>query len=248
MSTEVDAVTSGGMADAIARVAAIRSSLASLTGAGSTTAIGSTDTSTGTFEAALSRAVSSFPTPGASAAASVQPAAYANPSTSSAAGASPVAAVTPTSGTSGATATDTTGRAGLGRGAWVLPVHGVVTSPFGMRTHPVTGVRKLHTGTDFAATAGTQVGAAAAGKVISAGWEAGNGNTVVIDHGSGISTKYAHASKLLVDPGDRVSAGQAVIEVGSTGLATGPHLHLEVRENGQPVDAVPWLRARGVDV
>ena len=125
---------------------------------------------------------------------------------------------------------------------WVLPVQGPVTSPFGMREHPVTGVYKLHTGTDFAAPTGEPIGAARDGVVRSAGWQSGNGNTVVIDHGDGVSTLYGHASTLLVQPGQRVSAGQAIAKVGETGLATGPHLHLEVRVDDRPVDPMRWLR------
>jgi murein DD-endopeptidase MepM/ murein hydrolase activator NlpD len=117
-----------------------------------------------------------------------------------------------------------------------------------MRTHPVTGVYKLHTGADFAAATGTRIGAAHAGVVRAAGWQNGNGNTVVIDHGNGVSTLYGHGSKLLVKPGDRVEAGQAVALAGSTGYATGPHLHLEVRKDDKPMDPLPWLRRHGVSV
>ena len=131
---------------------------------------------------------------------------------------------------------------------WRLPVDGRLTSPFGMRTHPVTGVYKLHTGADFAAATGTPIGAARAGVVRSAGWQNGNGNTVVIDHGNGVSTLYGHASELLVKPGQRVAAGEAVAKAGSTGYATGPHLHLEVRKEDKPIDPLPWLRRHGVKV
>ena len=131
---------------------------------------------------------------------------------------------------------------------WTLPVDGRVTSKFGMRKHPVTGVYKLHTGTDFAASTGTPIGAASGGVVKSAGWQSGYGNTVVIDHGNGVSTMYAHASALLVKPGQQVAPGEAVAKVGSTGLSTGPHLHFEVREDDKPVDPQPWLRKHGVAV
>ncbi len=130
--------------------------------------------------------------------------------------------------------------------AWVLPVDGRVTSEYGMRTHPVTGVYKLHTGTDFAAPEGTPIRAASGGVVRSAGWQNGNGNTVVVDHGGGVSTLYAHASALLVKPGQRIEAGESIAKVGSTGYSTGPHLHLEVRRDDKPVDPGPWLRRHGV--
>jgi murein DD-endopeptidase MepM/ murein hydrolase activator NlpD len=117
-----------------------------------------------------------------------------------------------------------------------------------MRTHPVTGVYKLHTGADFAAPTGTPVGAAHAGVVRSAGYQGGNGSTVVIDHGNGISTLYGHASKVLVKPGQRVEAGDTIMKAGSTGYATGPHLHLEVRRDDKPMDPLPWLRRHGVKV
>ncbi|WP_231127260.1 M23 family metallopeptidase [Motilibacter aurantiacus] len=131
---------------------------------------------------------------------------------------------------------------------WARPVDGRVTSKFGMRTHPVTGVYKLHTGTDFAAPMGSPIGAASGGTVKSAGWQSGYGNTVVIDHGNGITTMYAHASELLVKPGQRVEPGDTVAKAGSTGLSTGPHLHFEVREDDKPVDPQPWLRRHGVQV
>ena len=107
---------------------------------------------------------------------------------------------------------------------WQLPVTGRVTSPFGMRVHPVTGVYKLHTGTDFAAATGTPIHAASVGVVRSAGYLTGDGNSVIIDHGDGISTLYGHASELDAKPGDRVQAGQVIAKAGATGYATGPHL------------------------
>lgn len=114
-----------------------------------------------------------------------------------------------------------------------------------MRTHPVTGEYKLHSGTDVAGTRGTPIRAASSGVVLRAQWEAGNGNTVTIDHGDGVITRYAHTSQMLVEPGERVEPGDAVARVGSTGLATGPHLHFEVRRRDAAVDAATWLGARG---
>ncbi len=112
------------------------------------------------------------------------------------------------------------------------PVQGRVTSAFGWRTQPVTKKSELHQGIDIAAPSGRAVTAAAAGKVIFSGWNGGYGNLVTVDHGSGIVTKYAHLSKRSVAKGASVSAGQTIGLVGSTGLSTGPHLHFEVRIDG----------------
>lgn len=127
-------------------------------------------------------------------------------------------------------------------GGWVQPVPGRVTSAFGPRRHPVTGVDKLHAGADFAAASGTPISAASAGVVRSAGWRTGYGNTVEIEHGDGIRTRYAHAATVLVEPGQRVRTGEVIATAGSTGMVTGPHLHLEVRADNTPIDPVTWLR------
>lgn len=126
-------------------------------------------------------------------------------------------------------------------GAWVRPVPGRITSGFGPRTHPILGYVRMHTGADFTAPYGQEIRAAQSGRVILAGRFGGYGNTVVIDHGDGIATLYAHQSDLSVSYGDVVDAGQRVGFVGSTGLSTGPHLHFEVRVNGTPVDPVQYL-------
>ncbi|WP_156869440.1 M23 family metallopeptidase [Sporichthya polymorpha] len=153
---------------------------------------------------------------------------------------------------SGSSATEPT--AGLpssspaGADPWVSPLPGRVTSDFGMRTHPITGKYKLHTGTDVAGTAGAPIRAASSGVVVEAEWEAGNGNTVTIDHGDGVITRYAHTSQMLVEPGERVGAGDVIARVGSTGLATGPHLHFEVRRRGTALDPEVWLGARGTSL
>jgi murein DD-endopeptidase MepM/ murein hydrolase activator NlpD len=131
---------------------------------------------------------------------------------------------------------------------WVSPLNGRVTSEFGMRTHPVTGVYKLHTGTDVAAAAGTSIRAASSGVVVGAEWEQGNGNTITIKHDDGVTSRYAHTSEMLVAAGDRVEVGDVVARVGSTGLATGPHLHFEVRSRGKPIDAETWLGDRGANL
>lgn len=121
------------------------------------------------------------------------------------------------------------------------PVQGKITSPFGYRTHPILKTKELHTGIDIAAKSGTTVVAANAGTVIKSGWNNSYGNLLMLDHGGSIVTLYAHNSSLLVKVGDVVSKGQAVSKVGSTGMSTGPHLHFEVRVNGQYKNPMEWL-------
>lgn len=135
----------------------------------------------------------------------------------------------------------------LPEGTWVL------TSPFGMRVHPITGERKMHTGTDFAATDGTPILAAADGTVTVAEFSGGYGGLIVIEHtidGRTVATAYAHMwqSGIRVRRGDRVSAGQHIGDVGSSGMSTGAHLHFEVRPggtNGEAIDAAAWLNEHG---
>jgi murein DD-endopeptidase MepM/ murein hydrolase activator NlpD len=124
--------------------------------------------------------------------------------------------------------------------AW--PVDGPVTSPFGYRIHPILGVRKLHTGIDIDAPSGAAIGAAAAGKVILAQTYGGYGRAVVVDHGGGLTTLYAHQSEIAVSVGQVVDRGQVLGYVGCSGSCTGPHLHFEVRVNGVPVDPLSYLR------
>lgn len=121
-------------------------------------------------------------------------------------------------------------------GGFIRPVEGSITSGYGMRFHPILRKNKLHTGIDIGARSGTSVKAAASGVVIISGWMHAYGNTVVIDHGGGVSTLYAHCSSLDVRVGQEVKQGQTIAKVGSTGWSTGPHLHWEVRRNGQPVN------------
>lgn len=131
------------------------------------------------------------------------------------------------------------GRARLLRpwtGRFIRPVSGGITSGFGMRFHPILHRYRMHTGVDFAASSGTPIRAAAGGEVVMASYMRGYGNTVVIDHGGGVTTLYAHCSALLVREGQTVRQGQVIARVGSTGLSTGPHLHFEVRQNGTPVN------------
>lgn len=121
-------------------------------------------------------------------------------------------------------------------GAMIWPASGPVTSPFGWRTHPIFGTQRYHSGIDIGADYGDTVSAADGGVVIFAGWMGGYGYAVIIDHGNGISTLYAHNSELAVGEGQQVRKGQTISYIGSTGYSTGPHLHFEVRENGTPVN------------
>jgi murein DD-endopeptidase MepM/ murein hydrolase activator NlpD len=114
-----------------------------------------------------------------------------------------------------------------------LPIRGAWdSSTFGWRTDPITGQRAMHEGVDFTADIGTPITAAAAGVVITAERHAEYGNMIEIDHGDGLTTRYAHASRLLVNAGEVVKRGEKIAEVGSTGRSTGPHLHFEVRVDG----------------
>ena len=122
------------------------------------------------------------------------------------------------------------------RGPFLQPVSGSIVSGFGYRRHPILGGVRFHYGVDIAAPFGTTICAAADGVVVFAGWRRAYGNTVIIDHGNGLATLYAHCSELLVSEGAVVRQGQPIARVGSTGLATGPHLHFEVRRYGEPVN------------
>ncbi len=123
--------------------------------------------------------------------------------------------------------------------AW--PVNGRVTSPFGYRTHPIFGTKKLHTGIDIGVGYGTPIKAATNGTVILAQTYGGYGRATVIDHGGGLSTLYAHQSSIIVKVGQQVELGQVIGYVGCTGYCTGPHLHFEVREDGTPVNPMKYL-------
>jgi murein DD-endopeptidase MepM/ murein hydrolase activator NlpD len=120
---------------------------------------------------------------------------------------------------------------------------GWFSSNFGFRIDPFTGQRAYHDGIDFPAERGTPIQAAASGKVVFAGTQPEYGKMVDIDHGNGLVTRYAHASRLLVKEGDVVVAGQPIAAVGSTGRSTGPHLHFEVRQNGAPQNPARFLHA-----
>jgi murein DD-endopeptidase MepM/ murein hydrolase activator NlpD len=129
----------------------------------------------------------------------------------------------------------------LGNGPLIPPNDGEITSGFGWRKHPILGYERFHSGIDFGANYGSVIQAAQAGIVIFAGWYGGYGNTVIINHGGSITTLYGHASQLYVTEGQTVQAGEAIAAVGSTGLSTGPHLHFEVRRDGEPVDPMAYL-------
>jgi murein DD-endopeptidase MepM/ murein hydrolase activator NlpD len=124
----------------------------------------------------------------------------------------------------------------------VWPAKGGVTSGFGMRRHPILRTFRMHSGVDIAAPRGAAVAAAEAGIVLHSGVLGGYGKTVIIDHGGGVSTLYAHCDTLYVGEGQTVTRGQTIARVGSTGLSTGPHLHFEVRVNGAPKDPLAWVK------
>jgi len=135
--------------------------------------------------------------------------------------------------------------------AWPTPGFYRVTSPYGYRIHPIFGTRKLHTGIDIGRNLdpprsidGAAIVASGDGTVVYAGYRGGYGNTVMIDHGNGVVTLYAHqqAGGITVSDGQSVVKGQRIGTVGSTGYSTGPHLHFEVRVNGSPVDPMGYLR------
>jgi murein DD-endopeptidase MepM/ murein hydrolase activator NlpD len=131
-------------------------------------------------------------------------------------------------------------------GRFIAPVIAAITSGFGLRFHPIFHTHRMHTGVDFGARYGAAVHAADGGRVIQSGWGGGYGKMVIINHGTqngrNLSTLYAHMSSTAVFPGQQVSKGQVVGYVGSTGFATGPHLHFEVRIDGRPVNPLGYLR------
>jgi murein DD-endopeptidase MepM/ murein hydrolase activator NlpD len=126
-----------------------------------------------------------------------------------------------------------------------MPVPGRMTSGFGERFHPILGYERMHTGVDLAAAMGTPIVAAADGRVVSAGWHGGYGQLVAIAHTGGIETMYGHMSRIVAWSGEMVRQGQLIGYVGATGLATGPHLHYEVRKDGRPVNPMSFKMAGG---
>lgn len=125
---------------------------------------------------------------------------------------------------------------------WPTPGYTKITCPYGMRIHPVTKVYSMHTGVDIGVPSGVKILSCNGGKVLKSEYNSAYGNYVLIDHGGGISTLYAHMSKRSVKAGSTVKRGQQLGLVGTTGLSTGPHLHLEVRKNGKTVDPMSYFK------
>ncbi|MBR5420822.1 MAG: peptidoglycan DD-metalloendopeptidase family protein [Lachnospiraceae bacterium] len=128
-----------------------------------------------------------------------------------------------------------------GKFCWPAPDYVRISSPYGVRVHPIYGTTKMHSGVDLASAMGTRILAAYDGKVIAAGYNASMGNYIMIDHGDDLVTVYMHASSLLVSTGQSVKKGDKIALVGSTGNSTGPHLHFSVRKNGAYVDPMPYI-------
>jgi murein DD-endopeptidase MepM/ murein hydrolase activator NlpD len=124
---------------------------------------------------------------------------------------------------------------------WPLLNGGVVTSKFGYRRHPITGRRSMHMGIDIAAKSGSDIVAMADGLVIFSGRKSGYGNIVEVRHANGLETRYAHNQRNVVNEGDLVRKGEVIAKLGSTGRSTGPHVHFEVRRNGEAVDPMRYL-------
>jgi murein DD-endopeptidase MepM/ murein hydrolase activator NlpD len=131
--------------------------------------------------------------------------------------------------------------AGAVPGMLARPVPGAISSGFGLRVHPIHGYSLMHNGVDMNAGTGQPIVAAEAGTVIFAAAKGGYGNTLIVDHGGGMVTLYAHQSRFAVSSGQSVKRGQVVGYVGSTGVSTGPHLHFEVRIGGNPVNPAKYL-------
>jgi murein DD-endopeptidase MepM/ murein hydrolase activator NlpD len=134
-------------------------------------------------------------------------------------------------------------------GGLAMPVNGPITSYFGYRYHPILHFTRFHAGVDIGAGWGSPIVAAGDGQVVGAGWSGGYGREVQIAHGGGITSIYGHMSEIVAQPGSFVRAGQLIGYVGSSGLSTGPHLHFEIRQGGQPVNplAVRFVSAPVVD-
>lgn len=124
------------------------------------------------------------------------------------------------------------------------PVAGTLSSPYGYRNHPVHDVKKFHTGVDFSIPPGSEVKATAQGIVSFAGWTETGGIVVVVEHGHGFSTAYAHNRKALVRVGQHIARGEVIAQSGSTGVSTGPHVHYEIWKNGRHTDPAGFLARR----
>lgn len=124
---------------------------------------------------------------------------------------------------------------------FLRPVDGVITCEFGPRINPVTFEAGFHNGIDYAGNTGEAIRATKSGVVEYSGWIEGYGYTIILNHGDGIKSLYAHSSQLIVSVGNSVQQGETVALIGSTGMSTGPHLHFEIRVNGQPVDPFGYI-------
>lgn len=133
---------------------------------------------------------------------------------------------------------------GTGTFTWPTPGTTWITSPFGYRIHPVTGKRTFHRGVDIGVSYGKNIYATDGGTVVHAGSYGNYGLAVIINHGNGKSSLYAHNSKVLVKKGDIVIKGQAISKCGTTGLSTGPHLHFEIRNNGEPTNPLNYVKPK----
>ena len=129
--------------------------------------------------------------------------------------------------------------------AWPAPGYYTITSPYGMRLHPVIKSYRNHSGMDIGAPMGSYAIAANDGVVTKSMYSNSYGNMIMIDHGGGVTTLYAHGSELIARVGDKVKRGDAIMKVGSTGWSTGPHLHFEIRINGQTIDPYPYVTSNG---
>ena len=128
-----------------------------------------------------------------------------------------------------------------GSGAMIWPISGPITSEYGWRTHPIFGTQRYHSGLDIGGDYGMAIHAAQSGTVEYAGWISGYGNTVILNHGGGVTTLYGHNQSLAVGVGQSVSQGEVIAYCGSTGNSTGPHCHFEVRVNGEPTSPYGYL-------
>lgn len=124
---------------------------------------------------------------------------------------------------------------------FIMPAHGAITSAFGYRTHPITGARKFHSGVDIGVDYGDPIRASNYGLVIHAGWYSGFGKTVILSHGDGLYTLYAHNSEIKVSEGDKVEQGQLIALGGSSGFSTGPHCHFSMWVNGELVNPLDYM-------
>ncbi|MBX9719532.1 MAG: peptidoglycan DD-metalloendopeptidase family protein [Microbacteriaceae bacterium] len=133
---------------------------------------------------------------------------------------------------------------------WAVPATGYISSPYGTRVHPVTGIVSFHAGTDIATPCGRPIYAASSGTVEYAGWYGGYGNYIRINHGNGLTTAYAHIQNggIQVQIGQQVAVGQQIALIGTTGVSTGCHLHLEVRQDGVTTEPLGYLRSKGLSI